>query len=77
MGDDVYELNLGHLDPVEGIKGAQQRLRNLGLYGGPIDGKDSALTQGAILLFQKRQNLPLTGQLDDTTKDALRTAHHA
>ena len=77
VGDEVYELNMGHLDPADGLKGAQQRLRNFGLYGGPIDGQDSELTQGALALFQRRQGLQTTGKLDDATKDALRKAHHA
>ncbi len=68
---------MGHLDPVDGLKGAQQRLRNLGLYGGPVDGQDSPLTTGALSLFQQRQGLERTGKLDDATKDALQKAHHA
>ena len=77
IGDEEYQLDMGHLDPVDGVKGAQQRLRNLGLYGGPVDGEDSPLFQGALVLFQRRQGLDETGKLDDATKDALRKAHNA
>ena len=77
MGNDVYELKLGHLEPADDLKGAQQRLQNLGLYGGEIDGQKGPLTQGALALFQNRQGLKCTGELDDATKDALKKAHHA
>ncbi|MBL4630883.1 MAG: hypothetical protein JKY14_06875, partial [Paraglaciecola sp.] len=36
--DETYELKIGHLDPLDSIEGVQQRLQNLGFYGGKIDG---------------------------------------
>lgn len=75
MADEEYQLDMGHLDPADSIKGAQQRLRNLGLYGGPIDGKESDLTTGALTLFQRELGLETSGKLDSATQDALRKAH--
>ena len=77
MGDEEYQLDMGHLDPADSIKGAQQRLRNLGYYGGPIDGQESDLTTGALALFQREQGLETTGKLDSATQDALRKVHQA
>lgn len=73
----VYELDLGHLDPMDELKGIQQRLRNLGFYGGAIDGETGPLTEGAIAIFQLRQEIEQTGKLNDATRDKLFSTHHA
>ena len=77
MGEEIYELNLGHLDPIDETKGVQQRLQNLGYYGGAIDGQAGTLTQGALAMFQRDEGLPANGRMDDATRDALMKAHHA
>ena len=52
------DLNFGRLDPVDtddekvAIRGAQQRLRSLGYYDGPINGLMSPELQEAIARFQ-------------------------
>jgi hypothetical protein len=74
-GREVIPLQLGHLDPVEEISGIQQRLKNLGLYGGPVDGQINAQTRTAISLFQSNQGLESTGEPDSTTRDALKSNH--
>lgn len=69
---DVYDLDLGHLDPITELTGVQGRLRNLGFYEGEIDGRESeALTQ-AIRAFQVKHDVDPTGELNDETRDLLR-----
>jgi hypothetical protein len=72
---DEYELDLGHLDPVSELSGVQGRLRNLGLYDGPVDGEISPELEEAIRLFQEKNKLRSTGKPDDELKRALQNAH--
>jgi N-acetylmuramoyl-L-alanine amidase len=63
-----WQLQLGHLDPIDTVSGAQARLANLG-YACPLDGKLGDETKAAIAAFQHEQGLGETGELDaDTTK---------
>ena len=41
----IYELDLGRLNPYASVSGMQQRLKNLGLYEGRIDGERGPLTE--------------------------------
>lgn len=70
-----FPLSFGGLDPVTEISGAQGRLKNLGLYAGDIDGKLNAETAQALREFQANNDLPETGQLDQTTQDKLKELH--
>lgn len=70
-----YEISLGALEPANSLRGAQQRLNNLGLGCGAEDGDAGPLTRAALALFQARQGLERTGELDGKTVDALREAH--
>ena len=74
-GAEVYPFQLGGIDPTEGLAGVQQRLSNLGLYGGPADGQMNEQTRSAIAAFQAQRNLDVTGEPDQATRDALRDAH--
>lgn len=75
--DEVYELDLRHLDPVETERGQKQRLLNLGYLLGEVDEKDdeSGLVTSAIRSFQDDFHLEVTGVMNKKTQDALRTAH--
>jgi hypothetical protein len=53
---EVYPVRLGHLDPIETIKGYQERLTNLGHYSGEIDGIVGPLTRQAVRGFQELEN---------------------
>ena len=66
-----FEIDLGHLDPVSEARGVQQRLRNLGYYTGPVDGKLDQENMRAITRFQSSVGLPATGEVDDLTRDRL------
>lgn len=65
-----YTLSLGALDPIDTLSGARGRLCNLGLAKG--DHGDEPSTHEAIAGFQATQELEATGELDDSTVDALR-----
>jgi Putative peptidoglycan binding domain len=76
-GEEVYQLQLGNLNPSDEITGAQGRLWNLGLYFGAIDGKMSDELEEAILEFQVSRNIEPDGELNQATKDALEKAYGA
>jgi hypothetical protein len=63
--------------PSARIKGAQQRLIDLGyLLDGAADGRFGPVTQNGILAFQKWERLDRTGALDTRTESRLLTASH-
>lgn len=70
-GAEVYQLQLGNLNPSDEIIGAQGRLWNLGLYFGPIDGKMSDELEEAIQEYQFTKNIEPDGKLNPETIDAL------
>lgn len=70
-----YELALGHLDPVETVRGASQRLVNLGLLDQEPAAKMSRQLRRALRVFQRMKSLEVTGELDDATREALRDAY--
>ncbi len=49
----------------------QVQLKQLGYYGGEIDGQIGPGTQKAIAKFQQAQDLPVTGQINQATLQAL------
>jgi len=67
----TFKLALGDLDPIGTIRGAQTRLRNLGLYGGEPDGTLDEATTAAIEAFQRGEKIPVTGKYDAATQKAL------
>jgi N-acetylmuramoyl-L-alanine amidase len=74
-GHEQYPIRLGELDPVDEVSGIQARLRNLGFYGGDIDGEMDDATSAAISLFQKDNQLEETGAADSATQAALKSAY--
>lgn len=73
--DFEYDLELGATEPVEDLKGVQQRLRNLGFRAVPIDGDPGSETAEALRAFQKLNNLPETGEADGATRQKLKQKH--
>ncbi len=45
--EDEYELEIGHVDPIDTPRGMHGRLKNLGLYGGRVDGPYDAESRAA------------------------------
>jgi hypothetical protein len=78
-GQEVLELevDLGGLDPADTVLGTQQRLANLGLEPGALDGEMGPNTRAALRRFQKLNGLEPTGQWDETTIKQLKEAHGA
>lgn len=77
IGRDSYDLDLHALEPVESVGGAQARLKNLGFYDGPTDGKTSDRLQASISEYQRERSLEVTGQMDDTTCETLKKEHRS
>lgn len=71
----VKRLALGHVDPIETLKGVRERLANLGhacqANEGPLDDG----TRAAIREFQKKHRLTATGEPDDATRTKLKDVH--
>lgn len=67
-----WEVEIGHLDPVDTISGLQARLNNLGYKAGPVDGQLNDRTKAALRDFQIRIGYDNpTGEPDDRTREAL------
>lgn len=72
----VWELMLGHLDPIETDSGVAARLFNLGYDVGLDDNVDPEQFKTALLRFQADQGIaPVSGELDDQTRQAIRSLH--
>ena len=56
------------------IKEAQEALAKDGLYKGKADGVMNSATHTALKEFQKKNKLPVTGQLSDSTLGKLKSA---
>ena len=71
---EVYEFQLGHVNPVDDTAGLQARLQNLG-YLKEVTGEMDAATQGGLRKFQRARGLPETGDVDTATQSALADEH--
>jgi hypothetical protein len=65
-GREQYEVQLGHLDPVDTTTGVQQRLANLG-RDCEITGALDEQTMSALRSFQSEHQLEASGTPDDAT----------
>lgn len=74
MAED-YILKLGHCDPLSVITGIQARLKNLGYYGGLVDGAIGKHTKQALGEFQHDHDLKVTSQIDEATRNQLKSEH--
>lgn len=69
------EIDVGGMEPLDGLAGAQMRLNNLGFLCGEAGGVFDVDTADALRRFQAKYGLEVTGALDDATRDALLQAH--
>ncbi|MDC3956760.1 peptidoglycan-binding protein [Polyangium jinanense] len=67
----TYKLALGELEPIDTIRGAQTRLKNLGLHADEPSGTLDEATTAAIEAFQRAEKISVTGKYDATTQKAL------
>ena len=71
-----YDLQLGHLEPIETLAGVQSRLSNLGYHCDRELGVMNDQTREAIRLFQESQEFDdPDGDLNDETRDAIEALH--
>jgi len=69
------DISLATLYPVDHVIGIQQRLTNLGLYYGELDGEAGLATLAAVTAFRVENGLDATGAIDQTFKDKLVEVH--
>lgn len=74
-GGIVWNLELGHLNPIEDVTGVQARLKNLGFDPGEIDGALGETTVAALRGFQHKHGLAVTGAIDEPTRAKLKQLH--
>jgi peptidoglycan hydrolase-like protein with peptidoglycan-binding domain len=70
----VYARAEADLAPAEGsspVRQAQSELQREGLYDGKVDGIAGPETRQGISAFQRREGLPQTDRLDQTTVDRM------
>jgi N-acetylmuramoyl-L-alanine amidase len=69
-----HHVHVGGMDPIDEDSGVAKRLAHLMLLG-PHQMDDAEAVADALRRFQRRQQLPETGTLDDATKAALLRVH--
>src|SRR5437868_9139805 len=55
----------------DNVRAVQEKLRDGGFYSGEIDGAYSTQLAAALTRYQTGNSLPVTGQLDEDTSNAL------
>lgn len=68
-------LAIGHLDPIDVQSGWRARLNNLGYGAGSSDDPNDPKVRSAVEEFQCDQELPVSGEMDEATRETLRSAH--
>ncbi len=71
----TYQISLADLDPYNNVRGLQSRLKNLGYNIGNVNGRLDEETRNALRDFQTKEDLPVTGQMDEQTCDKLKDVH--
>lgn len=71
----IYEVQLGHLDPVDTVSGVQARCNALGFNTGVVDGVMGSNTREGIKDFQAQQGLQVDGEMTPETLDKLREVY--
>ncbi len=72
---EEFVFKIGYLEPARKLAGAQARLHSLGYNTGPTDNLMGPMTERALKIFQRDQELEITGELDENTVNALLDAH--
>jgi Putative peptidoglycan binding domain len=77
IGPDEFRalLQFGYLDPINELSGVQKRLNNIGYDCGEADGQLNPQTKSALRDFQRRFELPQTGEPDESTLAQLEELH--
>jgi len=77
IGPDEFRvfLKFGYLDPINELAGIQKRLNNIGYDCGEASNELNDQTRFALKDFQRRFDLPQTGEPDKATVDQLEKIH--
>ena len=79
INEILVPIKIGHLDPMDAVKGQKARLNNLGYFAGPLEGKtaeeNKALFLSAIEEFQCDQGLKVDGICGPATQAKLKQIH--
>lgn len=75
LGRLYRHVKIGRLEPVDGVKGWQARLDNLGYEPGPLGRASTDDLRSAVEEFQCDTGLPVTGAMDAVTQQRLLQAH--
>jgi N-acetylmuramoyl-L-alanine amidase len=73
--EEVIELSLGDMDPVDTVSGVKKRLANLQFYSGDLDEEQDLELYAALSQFQHTYELEIIGLIDQATKDKLVEVH--
>ncbi len=73
--EEIIPLGLGDMDPINTTNGVRKRLKNLGFYCADSGDEITPDLDSALRKFQEAKSLTVNGQIDQTTKDALKQAH--
>ncbi|HET7542090.1 MAG TPA: type VI secretion system tip protein TssI/VgrG [Polyangiaceae bacterium] len=73
--NEKRKFTIGAVEAFDTILGAQQRLKRLGFYHGPLDGSEGSGLSHAVAAFQKKQGQTPTGALDAATQAALKSQY--
>ncbi|HBY59584.1 MAG TPA: hypothetical protein DEH78_07155 [Solibacterales bacterium] len=65
---EVFEMKLGHLDPIDTVSGLQARLANMGIWEGAVDGQVTPEFTDALKGYQKKRGLTESGEPDAGTQ---------
>jgi len=72
---EVYELNLGNIDPIDQVEGIRQRLKNLGFDCGGEGRELGEQTKATLKEFQHQYQLPESGEPDQDTQAKLKQVY--
>lgn len=75
--EEVFQLQLGTLDPADTVEGQKGRLRNLAYFQGDVDATITPAFANALRAFQKAKGLEETGEADAETQHRLKEEHQS
>lgn len=70
-----WPLRIGHLNPESDVKGKQARLKNLGFYGGKIDGALGDKSNAALAAFEEKHGPADEGREEGGCTEKLLDVH--
>lgn len=75
VGESIFQLQLGHLNPITEVTGVQTRLQNLGFSADPAITDPDAALKDMLQTFQLANDLDPTGESDEATQQKLVEEH--